>query len=169
METPKVTVTSKMNIPPIPKSIWQNPLHFIAFGFGTGAIPIAPGTFGTLLAIPFYLFLQLLNPTQYIAMVGLLTVISIFICDRVSKDIQVHDHPGMNLDEFIGFFITMIYVPSSWYTILLGFLLFRLFDIWKPFPIRWVDRKVSGGFGVIFDDVLAGIFACVVLHLLIWN
>ncbi len=150
----------------IPAAIWQNPLYFIAFGFGSGAIPFAPGTFGTLLAIPFYLLLQHLSPVFYITFVVLFCAASIWICERVSNEIHIHDHPGMNLDEFVGFFVTMIFAPAGWQWILLGFLLFRLFDIWKPWPISWLDENIPGGFGMIIDDVVAGLFSFVVIQLM---
>lgn len=152
-------------VPPIPKSVWQNPLHFIAFGFGAGALPVAPGTFGTLIAIPFYLALQNLSVWMYGFIVLIITLTSIWICERVSKEINIHDHQGMCLDEIVGFLVTMTAVPKGWIWIFLGFGLFRLFDIWKPFPIRWIDEKTPGGFGMILDDVLAGVYSCLILHL----
>jgi phosphatidylglycerophosphatase A len=153
--------------PPIPATLWQNPLQFIAFGFGTGAIPVAPGTFGTLLAIPFYLLCRSLPSFWYIFLVVILTLVSIVICDRVSREINVHDHPGVNLDEVVGYFVTMCFAPHHWSWVVIGFLLFRLFDIWKPWPIRFLDEHVSGGFGIVIDDVLAGIYSCVILQALV--
>lgn len=150
----------------VPRSVWHNPLHFIAFGFGSGAVPVGPGTVGTLLAVPFYLLLRQLSLAHYIAAVLLITILAIFISEKVSRDIGEHDHPGMNIDEFVGFFVTMIAAPPAWQWIIVGFVLFRLFDIFKPPPISWVDRHVGGGFGMIFDDILAGIFALVVMQLL---
>lgn len=155
-------------VPPLPDSVWQNPWHFIAFGFGSGAIPIAPGTFGTLLAIPFYLALQQLPHTAYLITVILITLGSMWLCGKVSREIATHDHQGMCLDEFVGFFVTMYAVPLSLTWIIIGFLLFRLFDIWKPQPIRYLDEKMTGGVGMILDDVLAGVYSCLILHLLIW-
>ena len=151
---------------PVPAAIWQRPLYFIAFGFGSGAIPCAPGTFGTLLAIPFYLLLQHLPPVLYITFVVLFCAASMWISERVSNEIKVHDHPGMNLDEFAGFFVTMIFAPVGWQWIVLGFLLFRLFDIWKPWPINWLDEKIQGGFGMVIDDIVAGLFSFVVIQLI---
>jgi len=151
-------------IPPIPKSMWTNPLHFIAFGFGSGAMPVAPGTFGTLVGIPFYLAMQSLPPLHYFLITVAAILISIWICHKVSRDIGVHDHPGMSLDEIIGFLVTMFLAPHGWLWIGLGFLLFRLFDIWKPWPIGYIDDKVSGGLGVILDDVIAGIVSCIILQ-----
>lgn len=158
-------MTTFKNKPEVPASIWQNPLHFIAFGFGSGAMPIAPGTFGTLMAIPFYLALQYLPLPIYIAITLVIIVGSIWLSDKISREINVHDHPGMCLDEIVGFFVTMTAAPKGILWVILGFLLFRLFDIWKPQPIRYIDEKIGGGFGIILDDVVAGVLACVVLHL----
>jgi phosphatidylglycerophosphatase A len=156
----------KKTIPPIPKAVWTNPLYFIAFGFGSGAMPIAPGTFGTLLAIPFYLLLRPLPLYAYLVVVLAFIIFSIWVSDRVSREIHVHDHQGMCIDEFAGFFVTMIAAPHDWPWIVLGFFLFRLFDIWKPWPIRWIDEKVQGGFGMILDDVVAGLFAMCIIQVL---
>jgi phosphatidylglycerophosphatase A len=154
------------NIPPIPDSVWQNPVHFIAFGFGVGTIPFAPGTFGTLIAIPFYLLMQPLAPLAYLAITLLIIAASIWISAKATRDIGIEDHQGMCLDEIVGFIVTMFAVPAGWGWIAAGFVLFRLFDIWKPWPIRLVDRTVHGGFGIILDDVLAGIVSCLILQVL---
>ena len=168
----RFTVTNIFNVlksrgkssPPVPEAVWQNPLYFVAFGLGSGAMPFAPGTFGTLMAIPFYLLLRPLPLPFYLTFVFCFILASSWICERVSRDIQVHDHPGMCLDEFAGFFVTMINAPQGWPWVIAGFLLFRLFDIWKPWPIRFIDEKVHGGFGMIFDDVVAGIFGLVIIQ-----
>lgn len=151
--------------PPVPEAVWQDPLYFLAFGLGSGAMPFAPGTFGTLLAIPFYLLLQPLPLFAYIIFVIAFIIASSWISDRVSRDIHVHDHPGMCIDEFAGFFVTMINAPHGWGWIILGFLLFRLFDIWKPWPINVIDEKVHGGFGMVLDDIVAGIFAMIIIQI----
>ena len=158
----------KYIVPPVPASVWQNPLHFIAFGFGSGAVPIAPGTFGTLLAIPFYLAIQSTSNTVYLLITLVVTLASIWICSRTSKEIGVHDHQGMCLDEFVGYIVTMYHAPHGWGWVLIGFLLFRLFDIWKPWPIRFIDERMTGGAGMILDDVLAGVYGCIVLQILVW-
>src|SRR5690349_14513668 len=103
----------KYIVPEIPDSVWRNPLHFIAFGFGTGALPYAPGTFGTLIAIPFYLVLRQLNWIAYFIVLCILIVASIWICEKVSKEIKVHDHQGMCLDEIIGYLVTMFAAPHG--------------------------------------------------------
>ena len=150
-----------MNIPP---SIWRNPIHFLAFGLGSGAMPVAPGTFGTLVAIPLYL-LQVSFPLWfYLVTVVLLFAIGVWLCGVTSHDLGVHDHSGIVWDEIVGYLVTMIAVPDSIAWVIGGFILFRLFDIWKPWPIRWVDRQVSGGFGIMFDDILAGLYALLVLQ-----
>lgn len=151
---------------PVPDAVWRDPRYFIAFGFGSGAIPFAPGTFGTLLAIPFYLVLQPLPLWAYLSVVLAVILASAWLSDVISKEIQAHDHPGMNLDEFAGFFVTMINAPLGWPWVLLGFILFRVFDIWKPWPIDWIDEKIHGGLGMILDDVAAGIMAMIIIQLL---
>jgi phosphatidylglycerophosphatase A len=155
-------------IPPIPATVWQNPLQFLAFGFGTGTIPYAPGTFGTLIAIPFYLVLRELPNVAYLVVVLAIIAASIWICDKVTREIKIDDHQGMVLDEIVGYFVTMFAAPHNWPWILWGFLLFRLFDIWKPWPIRQVDARLTGGMGIVLDDVLAGIYSCLLLQALAW-
>lgn len=152
--------------PPLPEQIWQDPIYFIAFGFGSGAMPFAPGTFGTLLAIPFYLLMRPLPLVPYILFVIGFFIFSSWICERVSREIHEHDHPGMCIDEFAGFFVTMINAPHGCFWIVLGFLLFRLFDIWKPWPIRFIDKKIHGGFGMVLDDIVAGIFAMLIIQII---
>ncbi len=148
----------------VPASVWRNPIHFLAFGLGSGAAPWAPGTFGTLAAlIPFFWFQQLSAP-WYLLMLAVTTLIGIWLCDRTAKDIGVHDHGGIVWDEFVGFWLTMFMAPTGWGCVLLGFILFRIFDILKPWPIKWADQKVSGGFGIMLDDILAGIYALIVLQ-----
>ncbi|GGO78395.1 phosphatidylglycerophosphatase A [Marinobacterium nitratireducens] len=147
--------------------VLRNPVHFLAFGFGSGLAPKAPGTFGTLAAVPLYLLLAPLPLPGYVLALVLATLLGIWLCDRTARDLGVHDHPGIVWDEFVGFWITMLAVPLTWYWVLAGFLLFRLFDIWKPWPIRVADRRVDGGFGIMLDDILAGAYAWLVLQLLV--
>lgn len=151
---------------PVPRKVWRDPLFFIAFGLGSGAMPFAPGTFGTLMAIPFYLLFRPLSLYAYLIFVIVFIILSSLLCARISRKIKVDDHPGMCIDEFAGFFVTMINAPHGFWWIVLGFVLFRLFDIWKPWPIYIVDKKIHGGFGMVLDDVLAGIYACVIIQLI---
>jgi len=146
-----------------PKSIWSNPVHFLAFGLGTGAAPYAPGTVGTLLGIPLVLLLAQWPLWIYLVAIVALFGFGVWICDKTSKDIGVHDHSGIVIDEVVGYATVMIAVPVNLWTLLAGFVLFRFFDIVKPWPIRWLDKQVKGGFGIMIDDVLAGLFALGVL------
>jgi phosphatidylglycerophosphatase A len=140
--------------------------HLLAFGFGAGCSPKAPGTMGTLLAIGFYLPMSQLSLAWYAALLALISIGGIWLCDRASRDLGVHDHPGIVWDEIAGYLLTMFAAPAGWLWILIGFALFRLFDIWKPWPIGWLDRRVSGGFGIMLDDLVAGVFAAIGLQAL---
>lgn len=155
-------------VQPLPESIWKNPWHFIAFGFGTGAIPIAPGTFGTLIAIPLYLYFSTYSHWIYLVFTIAFTIFSIWLCEKVSREIQVHDHQGMCIDEVVGYLVTMYHAPYGWGWIITGVILFRIFDILKPWPIRQIDDHVKGGVGMILDDVVAGIFSCFIIQTLSW-
>jgi phosphatidylglycerophosphatase A len=147
-----------------PASIWRNPIHFLAFGLGSGAAPKAPGTFGTLAAIPLWLLFADLPIISYIAVIVVTSLVGIWLCGQTSKDLGVHDHGGIVWDEFVGLWITYIALPEGWLWVLFGFLLFRLFDICKPWPIGWADSKVSGGLGIMLDDIFAGFMALGVLQ-----
>jgi phosphatidylglycerophosphatase A len=142
-----------------------NPVHLLAFGFGAGCSPQAPGTMGTLLAVGIYLPLQHLSLSFYLAVLLAVTLFGFWVCDRASRDLGVHDHPGIVWDEIAGYLLTMTAAPQGWIWIAMGFALFRLFDIWKPWPIGWLDRRVGGGVGIMLDDLVAGLFAAVCLQL----
>lgn len=148
-----------------PSSVWRNPVHFLAFGLGSGAAPVAPGTFGTLAAVVLYLLLPDMSNTVYLAFLLAGFVAGVWICGKTSRDLGVHDHGGIVWDEFIGFWLTMFMAPPGLLWPVLGFLLFRVFDIIKPWPIGWVDKHVHGGFGIMIDDVLAGLMALLCLQL----
>lgn len=141
--------------------------HFLGFGFGSGLSPIAPGTMGTLAAIPVYLLMVLYLPTWlYITLTLLFFIVGIRICQKVSDDLKVHDFSGIVWDEVVGYLITMMFLPVTWELIIIGFFVFRFFDVIKPWPIGWLDKHVSGGFGIMVDDVLAGIFSWVIMILI---
>lgn len=146
------------------RTVLTSPVHFLAFGFGSGLSPKAPGTMGTLAAIPLYLLLMNLPLTDYLLAVLLISVAGIWICGESSRRLGVHDHGGIVWDEFAGFLLTMTAAPQGWAWIVLGFALFRLFDIWKPWPVRVADRQLHGGLGIMLDDILAGIYAWLVLQ-----
>lgn len=142
----------------------SNPWHLLAFGFGSGLAPKAPGTFGTLAAIPFYLLMQNFSLPLYLLVLVVASVIGIVICGRTSKDLGVHDHGGIVWDEFCGYWLTMIAAPAGWFWVIAGFVLFRIFDIWKPWPINLADKKVHGGLGIMVDDLIAGVYAFLCLQ-----
>lgn len=144
---------------------WNNHwVHFLAFGLGSGAAPKAPGTFGTIAAIPFFFLLAPLPLWLYGAVVVFAFALGVYLCGQTSKDMGVHDHGGIVWDEFVGLWIALFAVPMHWAWILAGFALFRLFDILKPWPIGWLDKRVHGGLGIMIDDVIAGLFALAILQ-----
>ena len=140
---------------------------FFAFGFGSGLSPFAPGTFGTLASIPLYLVLIQLSWPMYAWLVFIAFVVGVKLCDVTGGRLGVHDYGGIVWDEFVGFWITMFFIPFSWQNVVIGFFVFRFFDIIKPYPIGWLDKKVSGGFGVMIDDVLAGVYGMLVMLLVV--
>ena len=144
---------------------FSNPIQFLAFGFGSGLAPRAPGTFGTLAAVPIYWLVADWSLLEYSALILVSAVLGIWICGAASRQLNVHDHPGIVWDEFVGYWITMWAVPVDWVWMLAGFVVFRVFDIAKPWPINVLDKKVAGGFGIMIDDILAGVMACVTLHI----
>ena len=146
-----------------------NPVHFLALGFGSGLAPKAPGTFGTIAAIPLVCVLAYSTSLSgYILVTLVASIVGIWLCGKTAKDMMVHDDSSIVWDEIAGLLITMIAVPLSWQTLLLGFVLFRLFDILKPWPISYLDARVHGGFGIMIDDVLAGFFALILMHLTLY-
>ena len=147
-------------------NIFRDPYLFIAFGFGSGLSPKAPGTAGTLLAIPIFILLARLDIATYLIILAAATIGGVWICNRASEILGVHDHGGIVWDEMVGFWITMLAIPPSPIGIVLGFLLFRVFDILKPWPIGLIDRQVRGGLGIMLDDIAAGLMAWVVLWLM---
>ena len=146
-----------------------NPVHFLALGFGSGLAPKAPGTFGTLAAIPLVCLLAYSTSLSgYLLVTFVASIVGIWLCGKTAKDMMVHDDSSIVWDEIAGLLITMIAVPLSWQSLLLGFVLFRLFDILKPWPISYLDARVHGGFGIMIDDVLAGFFALILMHLTLY-
>lgn len=146
-----------------PRSVWRNPIHFLAFGFGSGAVRRAPGTWGTLASLPFVPLWQQLPFAGYVTVLAVSTLLGVWLCGRTAKDLGVHDHSGIVWDEFVGYWLAMLLAPPGWLWLIGGFVLFRIFDILKPWPISWVDRRVHGGLGIMLDDILAGAMVLVVL------
>lgn len=149
------------------KQIMTDPVLFLAFGFGSGLAKKAPGTCGTLAAVPLYLVMAQTSHLVY----GILTLIAIvagiWICGIAADKLGEHDFKGIVWDEIAGYLVTLWFIPFSLQAVVLGFVFFRFFDIIKPWPISVADRKVHGGFGIMLDDILAGILANVVLRLVL--
>ena len=146
----------------------SHPVHLLALGFGTGLAPKAPGTVGTLVGLPFYWLFCDLGLLSYALIVAAMFVAGVYICDATARAAGVHDHPSIVWDEVVGYLITMFAAPAGWYWPLVGFLAFRVFDIVKPWPIRQLDRHVAGGFGIMIDDVVGGLFGLAVMQALAW-
>jgi phosphatidylglycerophosphatase A len=147
----------------------RHPAHFLAFGFGAGLAPKAPGTWGTLVALPLYYGLMLvLSQTQMLVFIALAFVAGIYICDVAGRNLGVSDHGGIVWDEVVAMWLVLVFTPLSmlWWAVAFG--LFRLFDIWKPFPISWFDTHIKNGLGVMLDDLLAAGFAIASLYLMLW-
>jgi phosphatidylglycerophosphatase A len=151
--------------PPLPSGILRHPVHSLSLGFGLGAAPWAPGTFGTLLGIPCWWMIKDLPLVAYVGVVLLMFAAGVWACQFTARALGVHDHPAIVFDEVVGFLVAMIAAPAGWLWVLAGFALFRLFDIWKPWPIRWLDRCVHGGLGIMLDDAVAGLYALLTLQL----
>jgi len=141
----------------------RHPAHFIGLGFGAGLAPRAPGTFGTLVAFPLYWALSGLPEPLYWGLVALALLVGIGVCERTGRALGVPDHGAIVWDEIAAFLIVLPFAPAGLLGVLLAFALFRLFDIWKPFPIGWLDARVKGGLGVMLDDLLAAVYAIAVL------
>ena len=142
-----------------------NPVHFLALGFGSGLAPKAPGTFGTLAAVPLFLLMAPLSTSIYLSLLVIMSLAGIYICGKAAEDAGVPDHGAIVWDEIVGLLITMCLMPVTWQTLLVGFVLFRFFDILKPWPISFIDKNCHGGFGIMLDDIVAGIaaWACMML------
>lgn len=146
------------------RQLFAHPANFLAMGFGTGLVRYAPGTVGSLLALPIFVVMPKSNPLFYVGIVILLFLVGVWCCAHSASLLGVHDHPAIVYDEIVGMLLTLFLVPLSPAWLLLAFLLFRFFDIVKPWPIGWVDKRVDGGMGIMLDDILAGLMAWMVLH-----
>ncbi len=158
-----------MTVKTVSMSLLKDPRHLLSLGFGSGLAPKAPGTFGTLVAIPLYLLMAIyLSDLFYIITLIVAFLVGIYLCQQTTNALGVDDHPAIVWDEFVGYFITMLFVPLSVTTVVLGFVFFRIFDILKPWPISVIDSRIKGGLGVMLDDVLAGLFALAAMHISLW-
>ena len=146
----------------------KDPVVLLAVGFGSGLAPRAPGTAGTVMAVPLYLLMQPLPLVTYLLITTCLFIAGIWICTYAAEKLGVHDHPSIVIDEIVGYLITMIAAPAGWLPVLIGFILFRLLDAIKPWPISWFDRNINGGLGIMIDDVIAGIIAMALIQGLVY-
>jgi len=152
----------------VPVKLLLNPAHCLSLGFGSGLAPKMPGTMGTLIGVILFILLPVLDWRIYLSIVTLAFIVGVFLCDYTANALNVHDHPGIVWDEIVGYFITMFMVPKSWLWIVIGFVLFRIFDILKPWPISLADKKVHGGFGIMLDDIIAGVFALIIIQITLY-
>ena len=149
--------------------VLSHPAGWIAIGFGAGLSPRAPGTVGSLAALlPWWFLLQQASAPLYLSVLAIAFAVGVWAGDWVIAKTRIEDPGVIVWDEFVGLWIALFLAPPGWPWVLVGFALFRLFDIWKPWPVRWADRRLHGGFGTMLDDVLAGIYAFGVLQLLAW-
>lgn len=151
---------------PLFSVLLRSPVLLLAFGFGSGLSPKAPGTVGTLFAIPLWLLFAQLPLAAYMLLVAVCTFAGVYICGKAAEMLGVHDHGGIVWDEFVGLWIAMTALPVTWTNVVLGFVLFRTFDILKPWPIGWLDKRVPGGAGIMVDDIVAGVMAAAVMFVL---
>jgi len=145
-----------------------NPVHLLAFGFGSGLSKKMPGTVGTLASLVFVPLLWMMSPLYQMVFIAFAFVVGVYLCERTSNDMGVHDHGGIVWDEFVGMWMTLLLMPQSWIVVAIGFVWFRLFDILKPWPIKWFDQHVHGGLGIMIDDVIAAVFAWCALWLTLY-
>ena len=171
----RTTATTEAPLDLYRRKVWTHPLYFLAFGFGAGLMPRAPGTWGTLVGLIIYLVIAFtipINDVFFVIFVVAAGGVGVMICEKVSQDMKVHDHGGIVWDEMVGIWLVLIAIPDGWYWLLVAFILFRVLDIAKPWPISFVDRRLRGGMGIMLDDVLAGLIAWLLIQLvhgyLIW-
>jgi phosphatidylglycerophosphatase A len=151
------------------KLLTSHPAHFFALGFGSGLAKKAPGTFGTVVGLPLFWLIHTYAFTTQLALITLLFLVGIYFCEKTGKALGVSDHGSIVWDEIVAIMLVLTFTINLWQWWLVAFLLFRLFDIWKPFPIHQCDAKVKGGLGVMLDDLLAAIYAILSLKALEWT
>jgi phosphatidylglycerophosphatase A len=149
------------------KFLLSHPAHFLSSGFGSGLAPAIPGTFGTLAALPIYwIVAPLLSNAQFLLAMLVAFLVGIWVCDITGKALGEPDHGGIVWDEIVSFMLVLFFTPAGWYWTMLAFVLFRVFDTLKPPPISYFERVLPGGFGVMFDDLLAAGYTLLCLALL---
>jgi len=145
--------------------LWKYPVHALAYGFGTGLSPVAPGTVGSLVGVLLFWFMAPLATGLYAAIIVVMFFAGIFICGQTARDMGAVDPGSIVYDEIVGFLVAMFLIPADWRWILAGFIIYRVFDIWKPYPIHLVEQKLGLGGGIMADDVVAGLYTLAILHL----
>lgn len=150
------------------KFLFANPVHFFALGFGSGLAPKAPGTFGTLVGLPLFWLISNLELNMQLLIISALFLIGIYFCHTTGKALGISDHGSIVWDEIVAMMLVLTFAPNHIYGWIVAFLMFRLFDIWKPFPIRQFDEKLKNGFGVMFDDLLAAIYSIASMWLIFY-
>ncbi len=162
-----MTISGESYVAPGWRFLLSHPAHLLAFGFGSGLAGKAPGTFGTLVAFPMYWYLSpRLTDAVFLLVLIWAFAIGVWICDITGKALGVPDHGGIVWDEIVAFVLVLFFTPSGWEWSLLAFALFRFFDIVKPPPIRYFDSNWHGGFGVMFDDLIAAGYTLMCLALI---
>ena len=156
-------VNADLVLRPSWRFLLRHPAHFLAFGFGAGLVPVAPGTWGTLLAVPLYWLIEpRMTATEFLLLLGGLFGVGIWACEITGRAIGISDHRGMVWDETVAFLLVLFFVPAHPAAQALAFLVFRLFDILKPLPIRYYERTFRNGFGVMLDDLVAAFYTLIV-------
>lgn len=150
------------------KLLMAHPAHFLALGAGAGLAKKAPGTFGTLLGLPLFFLIVPLQIDLQISIIFILFLVGIYCCEKTGQTLGVSDHGSIVWDEIVAMMLVLTFTPLQWQWWLAAFALFRLFDIWKPAPIRQCDAKIKGGLGVMMDDILAAVYAILSLKILLW-
>ncbi|MDE0920592.1 MAG: phosphatidylglycerophosphatase A [Arenicellales bacterium] len=150
-----------------PVRMGRSPVRWVAFGLGVGLLPMAPGTFGTLLAVPLVLLLAFLDPWLYAIVCVALVGMAIMVADRVEHQLGQEDPGVIVIDEVAGFVVAMAFLPAKLWVVVIAFAIFRVLDIFKPPPIDWIERRFKGGVAIVADDVVAGLLTNAVVHLLL--
>lgn len=158
----KGTITLRRNRPKL-KTLIRSPTMAIALGFGTGLAPVVPGTVGTLVALPLWWLLSGFDSISYLVLVGAAFILGVWVCGRAETMLGQHDHSSIVFDEIVGYLLALIVVPATFWGVLFSFVTFRLLDVFKPWPISWLDRHVTGGLGVMLDDLVAGLCTALIM------
>jgi phosphatidylglycerophosphatase A len=148
---------------------WKYPVHLLAYGFGTGLVPFAPGTAGSLVGVALFRAMAALPRRYYVGITAVLGVAGIFICEQTANDMGMHDPGAIVWDEIVGYLVAMYRVPRDWGWVAAGFVVYRLFDIWKPYPIGLIEEGFGVGMSIMADDIVAGIYAWCILQLVRWS